>query len=199
MTKPGALTGIASPALEWLWWYLRDNPNPHVLDCGGARQSAVDAIFRRGGKLFVADLIRPILSEGECYWDRSQKTPVFRVEEFLRELPSVPRESLSAILAWHVLDLLPRDSLPQVIERLWSCLRVTGVLVVLLREPQLTMGADADWWLHSLDKLATSGEETKPFPYAAITNREIERLIPGGTLKTFLTRTGRREVVALKT
>ena len=198
MSKPSALTGIVSPALEWLWGHLRDTPNPSLLDCGGVRQSAVDAIFRRGGRLFVTDLLKPLLDEADDYWDRTQKPAVFRANDFLSELPAIPKENLSAILGWHVFDLLPRESLPRVVERFWSYLRTDGVLMILLREPQLTVGADTQWWLHSLDKLGTSGEGNRPFPYAAVTNREMERLIPNATLKTFLTRSGRREVVALK-
>jgi hypothetical protein len=33
---------------------------------------------------------------------------------------------------------------------------------------------------------------------AALTNRKMERLFPGGNVKTFLTRSGRREVVGVK-
>jgi hypothetical protein len=33
---------------------------------------------------------------------------------------------------------------------------------------------------------------------AVLTNREMERLLPSGSVKTFLTRSGRREILAVK-
>jgi hypothetical protein len=46
--------------------------------------------------------------------------------------------------------------------------------------------------------LGSEVESKVPFPYPALTNREIERLVPGGSVKTFLTRFARREILAIK-
>jgi hypothetical protein len=96
------------------------------------------------------------------------------------------------------LDLVPRDSLPGLLEHLCSCLEPGGALFCLLREPLLARGAETAWWLAKLTVLGSSGEGREAFPYAPLTNREVERLTPACTAKTFLTRFGRREVLALK-
>jgi hypothetical protein len=46
--------------------------------------------------------------------------------------------------------------------------------------------------------LGSSDGKTVIYPYPAVTNREMEHIFPGGNVKTFLTRTGRREVLGIK-
>jgi hypothetical protein len=46
--------------------------------------------------------------------------------------------------------------------------------------------------------LGSDVESDTPFPHPALTNREVERLVPGGNVKTFLTRSARREILAIK-
>jgi hypothetical protein len=186
-----------SPALEWLWKYLLDTPHPEILDCGPVFQATVDVFLRRGAKVHVADLVTPLLKGEERFWNRSGKVPVFRVAEFLAQFPAVPPASLTVIFGWHVLDLLPREAHSQVVGRWLSCLQPGGVLFCLLREPYLPKGADTFWWLAGLTSLACAREGSRPFPYPAITNRDTERLAPPGSVKTFLTRTGRREVLTI--
>ena len=79
-----------------------------------------------------------------------------------------------------------------------SFLRPGGVLYCMLREPHLPTGAEIYWWMESLTVLGSTADTKRPFPYPAVTNREVERLVPGGNVKTFLTRTGRREVLGIK-
>ncbi len=187
-----------SRALEWLWQQLRDVRRPHVLDCGPICQPTVNVLLRRGVKLYVADLITTARRRDQQFWDLSRKQPVFRVQEFLGQLPNFPSISLSAVFCWHLLDFLPRDSHPPVIERLCSYLQQGGALFCLFREPGLPFGADTSWWLESLTVLGSGVQGRKPFPYPALTNRETERLAPDCTAKTFLTRSGRREVLVMK-
>jgi hypothetical protein len=189
---------IASRALEWLWQHFSDVSHPQILDCGSVRQATVDVLLRRGSKLYLADLLTPLQRADPALWDRSGKHPVFLLEEFLHHLPDIPPESLSAIFCWHLLDLVPHDALPPLVTRLCSLLGPGGVLYGFLREPYLTRGAETAWWLESLTTLANTGEGTAPFPCPALTNREIERLLPTESVKTFLTRAGRREVLAVK-
>jgi hypothetical protein len=186
-----------SPALEWLWKYLSDVPNPQILDCGPVFQATVDVLLRRGAKVHVADLLTPVLKGEARLWDRSGKVPVFRVAELLAQFPAIPRGSLTVILVWHLLDLLPREAHAEVVGHWLSYLQPGGALFCLLREPYLPKGAETLWSLETLNSLASSGEGKKPFPYPAITNREMERLVLPGSVKTFLTRGGRREVVAI--
>jgi methyltransferase family protein len=188
----------ASRALEWLWAHFRDVRNPRVLDCGPVSQSTLDVLLRRGAKLYVADLVTPAREGAPAFWDRSGKQPLFRLDDFLAQVPSIPPASLSAIFCWHLLDLIPRDSLPKLFERLCSYLEPNGALFCLLREPFLPAGAETAWRLEKLTVLGSSGEGRVAFPYPALTNREMERLAPSCTAKTFLTRFGRREVLAIK-
>lgn len=187
-----------SRALEWLWTHIKDVRNPRVLDCGPISQSTLNVMVRRRAKLYVADLITPARTADPEFWDRSRKYPVFRLEHFLAQAPNIPSGSLSAIFCWHLFDLIPRDSLPGLTERLCAYLQPGGALCCLLREPFMPAGAETVWWLEGLAVLGSSGEGRGPFPYPALTNREMERLAPACTVKTFLVRSGRREVLAIK-
>jgi hypothetical protein len=195
-TRAGPAT--ASVALKWLWQQLRDVCHPQILDCGPISQATVDVLLRRGAKLYVTDLVTPGREETSQFWDRGGKVPVFRLKDFLAQLPEIPEESLSAIFCWHLFDLLPREVLPGLVDRLLSYVQPGGVLFCLLREPYLPAGAEMMWWLENLTTLATGREGNKPFPYPALSNREMERLVPAGSVKTFLTRSGRREVLGIK-
>ncbi len=188
----------ASRALEWLWRRLEDIRNPHILDCGPVSQATLNVLFRRGAKLYVADLVTPARRGDAEFWDRSKKQPLFLLEKFLDQIPSLPPGSLAAIFCWHLFDLLPRDALAGVMGRLCSYLRPGGALFCLLREPLLSAGSETDWWLETLVALASSGAGRKPFPYPAVTNRDVERIAVACATKTFLTKSGRREVLALK-
>jgi len=197
--KVSAPTAAASRGLEWLWQYLSHVPRPHCFECGPVYQSTLDVLLPRGAKLYVADLITPAQQNPANLWSREGKTPVFLVDAFLDKIPLIPPESLSLVCCWGLLDLLPREALPRLVERFHSYLKPGGVLFSILREPHTATGAETRWWFESLTFLGSSDASQKPFPYPALTNREMERLFPGGNVKTFLTRSGRREVVGLKT
>ncbi len=191
-------SATTSPALEWLWKYLRDVRHPQILDCGPVAQATVDVFLRRKAKIHVADLITPSLKSLEKFWNRSAKVPVFETAKFLEQLPAFPEESLSTIFGWHLLDLLPREALPELMIRWLTSLQPGGVLFCLLREPKLVAGAEIMWWLDSLNTLASDPGGRKPFVFDPLTNREMERLAPQCSVKTFLTRSGRREVLIVK-
>lgn len=199
--KPPAAThppGTVSHALEWLWQHFREEKYPRVMDCGSVRQSTLNLLLRRGAKVHVADLASPLLEPNTSLWDRSGKQPKFLVGQFLAQLPPIPPGSLSFVLCWHLLDLVPREGLAPFVERLCSFLGQDGVLFCLLREPSLTVGAEATWWLEGLTSLGMANESKGTFSNHPVTNREMERLVPSGTIKTFLTRSGRREVLAFR-
>jgi hypothetical protein len=158
----------------------------------------LDVFLRRGAKVYVADLLTPLLRDEPELWTQTGKTTVFRQDEFLNQLPLIPPESLSTIFCWQLFDLLPRDALPGLVERLWSYLKPGGMLFCLLREPYLPAGAETTWSFESLTALSSGPESRRRFPYPALTNREVERLVPSGNIKTFLTRGARREVLGIK-
>ncbi len=187
-----------SHGLQWLWQYLSHMRNPPILECGRVYQSTLDVLLLRGAKLYVADLVTPAQCNDPAFWSRQGKIPVFLTADFLAQLPPIPPESLAAICCWGLLDLLPREALPALVERLHSYLQPGGVLFGILREPQMTVGAGARWWFESLTALGVANDQQMAFPYPAVTNREVERLFPGGNVKTFLTRSGRREVLGIK-
>ena len=187
-----------SRALEWLWQNLRHVKRPHVLDCGSAHPTTIDVLLKRGSKLYVSDLIALARESDPKYIRRLGKTTTFLIDAFLENIPSIPPDSLSVIACWHLLDLLPREAVPGLLTRFWSYLRTGGVVFCLLREPSLPNGAGTRWWLDSLTTLRSDTESQLPFPYPVLTNREIEHLVPGGDVKTFLTRSARREIVAIK-
>ena len=196
--QPGAKPANLSRALEWLWQHFSTVSHLQILDCGSVRQATVDVLLQRGSKLYLADLLTPVQRADPALWDRSGKHPVFLLDELLKQLPDIPPASLSAVFCWHLLDWIPRDSLAVLVARLYSLLVAGGVLYGFLREPYLARGAEAAWWLEGPTILGNTGEGKEPFPYPVLTNREMERLLPSGSVKTFLTRSGRREVLAVK-
>jgi len=196
--KTSGASPAASRGLQWLWQHLSNSRHPHWFDCGLIHQSTLDVLLLRGAKLYLSDLITPVQQTDSVFWSRAGKTPVFLVDDFLAQIPPIPEESLSAVCCWGLLDLLPREALPRVVERFHSYLQPGGVLFSILREPSLAAGAETRWWLESLTVLGSNDRSQKPFPYPALTNREMERLFPGGNVKTFLTRSGRREVLGVK-
>jgi len=159
----------------------------------------LDVLLLRGAKLYHADLITPVQQNNRVFWSRQEgKTPAFLVEDFLDQIPPIPAESLSAICCWGLLDILPHEALPRVVERFHSFLQPNGVLFSILREPSVATGAETQWWFESLSVLGSTDKTHKPFPYPSLTNRQMEQLFPGGNVKTFLTRSGRREVLGVK-
>jgi hypothetical protein len=189
---------VRSRALEWLWQNFRDIQRPHILDCGPAYQATLDVLLKRGAKLYITDLVTVARQYDPKFIRRLGKRPVFLIDEFLENLPPIPPDSLSAIACWHLLDLLPRDALPGFVAKLWCYIRPGGVLFCLLREPYLANGAETGWWFDSLVVLRSSVGSKAPFLHPALTNREVERLVPSGNVKTFLTRSARREILAIK-
>jgi hypothetical protein len=181
-----------------LWQDLRDIKRPHILDCGPPHQATIDVLLKRGAKIYICDLIALARESDPKFIRRLGKTPTFLIDEFLGNIPPIPPDSLSVITCWHLLDLLPREAIPGLFARLWSYLHSGGVLFCLLREPSLAKGAETRWWLDSLLTLHSDPESKLPFPHPVVTNRDIERLVPGGNVKTFLTRSARREILAIK-
>jgi hypothetical protein len=158
----------------------------------------LNVFLKRGAKVYVADLLTPLLRGEPAYWARDHKTASFRLDEFLKQLPPIAPDSLDTIFSWQLFDLLPRDALGGLVERFWSYLKPGGMLFFLLREPYLPAGVDTIWSFESLTVLSRGAECSQPFPYPALTNRQVEKLLPGGNVKTFLTRGARREVLGVK-
>ncbi|HVA02036.1 MAG TPA: hypothetical protein VMV34_10305 [Terriglobia bacterium] len=189
---------ISSQALEWVWHYLQDVRKPYILDCGAVSPASVRVLAQRGAKVYVADLIAPLQQGDPVYWRRVEKKVVFCLDEFLARLPKIPAASLQLICCWHLLDLIPGDQIPGLLNFLLSFLGNDGILHCFLREPNLKAGKEGRWWLESLTTLGAEGEGKGEFPYPALSNREVEKLTEGYSVKTFLTRSHRREVVVLK-
>ena len=194
----GTAGAKTSGSLDWLWARLQDNPHPCVLDCGPVRSSTVNVLLERGSRLHVADLLSLVSRSDGKLWDHSGKAPVFRTERLLSELPTIHPGSVSIVFCWQLLDLLPREALADVVHRIYFYLEPGGVLFFVLREACLTTGADAIWYLETLTKLTALATGQKPFLYPPLSNREMERLIPAGIVKTVLTRSGLREVLAVR-
>ena len=158
----------------------------------------MNILVKRGANLYLSDLVTPAQRGDSAFWSRLGKTAVFLIDDFLAQIPPIPPASLSVVCCWGLLDLLPREALPMLVARFHSFLQPGGVLFSILREPQVTTGVETQWWLENLTMLGSSDTSQKSYPYPALTNREMERLFPGGNVKTFLMRSGRREVIGVK-
>jgi len=187
-----------SQALDWIWNYLQDVATPHVLDCGAVSSATVGVLTKRHAKVYVADMIAPLQRDSPAYWRQEGKQMLFCLDELLKQVPRVPPGSLSLVCCWHLLDLVPRDYVPDLVQLFLSLLGPGGIFFCFLREPSLALGKDGRWWLETLTTIGAEGEGAGAFPYAPLSNREIEKLTAGCSLKTFLARSHRREVVVLK-
>ncbi len=192
------VSGLPSPALEWLWKYLGDVRQPKILDCGPIRWSTIRILLARNAKLYVGDVISPLLNTSAKFWDRSGKAPVFKINDLLAEFPPVPPATLTGAFCWHLFDLLPISIFPQVIEKVMSWIAPGGALFFMLREPYLHAGVDAQWGMESLKVIVSMRLADRAFPNPVVSNRDVEKVVPPGSLKVFLTRSGRREIIALK-
>lgn len=188
----------ASPALEWLWHYLRDVAQPKFLDCGPTAPSTINLLLPRKGKVYVADLLSPLQRGDPALWREQDKKRIFCVEKLLEQLPRIAAGELSVIFSWHMLDLVPPDSRPALAQMLFQLLEPGGVFFAILREQRLTTGMDTHWRLQSMTTLRLEGAGLRDFPYPAHSNRDLERLVPSASVKSFLTRSGRHEVILLK-
>lgn len=189
---------LSSQALQWVWKYLQDIENPHVLDCGLVSSATINVLIERQAKVYVADLIAPLQRGDPAFWRQEDKQLLLCTGELLKRLPAIPSNSLTLICCWHLLDLIPRDNVPQLLQLFLSLLAPGGIFFCFLREPNLAQGKDGRWWFETLTTLGEKGETSGAFPYPPLSNREIEKLAGGSSLKTFLTRSHRREVVVLK-
>lgn len=197
-TSSGQTSAIRSQALEWIWNYFQDVADPQVLDCGTVSSATVNILIKRHAKVYVADLIAPLQRDDPAFWRQEGKQMLFRLDELIKQLSRVPPGSLSLICCWHLLDLVPRDHVPELVQHFLSLLGPGGIFFCFLREPNLALGKDGRWWLETLTTLGADGEASGAFPYAPLSNREIERITASCSHKTFLTRSHRREVVMLK-
>ena len=187
-----------SQALQWIWNYLQDVENPHVLDCGTVAPSTVSVLMKRQAKVYVADLIGPLQCNDPAYWRQEGKQTLFCLDKLLKRVPAIPPGSLRLICCWHLLDLIPREHVPELVRFLLSLLGPGGIFYCFLRELNLVTGKDNRWKLATLNSLGVETEDAGDFPYPPLSNREIEKITAGYGLKTFLTRSHRREVVVLK-
>lgn len=194
----GQGSAVSSQALRWIWNYLQDVENPHVLDCGLVSSATINILIERQAKVYVADLIAPLQRGDPAFWRQEDKQKVFCAGELLKRLPAIPPESLQLICCWHLLDLIPRDNVPQLVQFFLSLVAPGGIFFCFLREPNLTQGKEGRWWFDTLTTLGEKGEGAGAFSYPPLSNREIEKLAGGSAVKTFLTRSHRREVVVLK-
>ena len=154
--------------------------------------------MRRRAKVYVADLIAPLQRDDPAFWQQSGKQTIFCLAELLKRIPDIPPASLRLVFCWHLLDLVPRDHLPDLVSFLLSLLEPGGIFFCFLRESNLALGKEGRWRLENLTTLGADREGVGQFPYAPLSNREVEKLTAGYSLKTFLTRSHRREVVVLR-
>src|SRR5574340_1764704 len=115
---------VASQALRWIWNYLQDVENPHVLDCGVVSSATINILIERQAKVYVADLIAPLQRGDPAFWRKEDKQTLFCTGELLKRIPAIPRDSLRLICCWHLLDLIPRDNVPE-LARLFLSLLAT--------------------------------------------------------------------------
>jgi hypothetical protein len=196
--SPGRSPAVSSQALQWIWNYLQDVEDPHVLDCGAVSSATVKILTDRNARVYVADLIAPLQRGDTAFWRQEDKQTRFCTAELLKRMPAIPPGSLRLICCWHLLDLVPRDNAPELVRFFLSLLSPGGIFFCFLRELNLAQGKDGRWWLETLTTLGEEGGGDGTFPYPPLSNREIEKLTAGSSLKTFLTRSHRREVVVLK-
>src|SRR5579885_2157794 len=137
----------------------------------------------------------PATSQGlDWFWQHLRDVQNPRILDCGPVSPGTLQTLLRRGAKLYVADLMT----PALIERLFALLEPLGVLFCALREPNHPTGIERRWWLESLTAARNEIDAKRSYPYPVITNREIERFLPTASIKTFLTRSGRREILAMR-
>ena len=213
-TKPGAAGSSSAPAnyrvsngLKEFLTYIQDEKNPRILDLGQVSQATLTFFIEKGYRITTEDSLRSwkefLAAEEEGLrlapvGNGGQKiSQAYLAEKFLETGLHYAEESFHGVLAWDLLDYFDAELLPRVMERLYSLLVPSGVVLAMFhsRAPER---------FHRYRIVDTQTIEVLPAPTLAVhahvfQNREILDLFGKfRSSKTFVGRDQLREALFLK-
>jgi hypothetical protein len=215
-SKPGATSASAanpdanfrvSNGLKEFLSHLEDERNPRILDLGQVSQSTLNFFIEKGFRVTTEDSLRSwkeFLSteeEGlrlEPVGNGGQKiSQAYLAEKFLETGLHYSQESFHGVLAWDLLDYFDSELLPRAMERLYSLLQPSGIVLAMFHSRPAER-------FHRYRIVDTQTIEVLPAPTLAVhahvfQNREILDLFGKfRSSKTFVGRDQLREALFLK-
>lgn len=130
-----------SNGLKEFLMHLEDEKTPRILDLGQVSQATLTFFIEKGFRVTTEDSLRSWKEFLTAEEERLRLTPVgnggqkisqaFLAEKFLETGLGYPNESFHGVLAWDLLDYFDAELLPRVMERLYSLLHPSGVVLAM--------------------------------------------------------------------
>jgi hypothetical protein len=215
-SRPGAATTASTAAsanfrvsngLKEFLAHLGDEKNPRILDLGQVSQATLTFFIEKGFKVTTEDSLRSwkefLTAEEEGLrlapvGNGGQKiSQAYLAEKFLETGLRYPDESFHGVLAWDLFDYFDSELLPRAMERLYSLLHPSGVVLAMFH-------SKAAERFHRYRIVDTQTIEVLPAATLAVhahvfQNREILDLFGKfRSSKTFVGRDQLREALFLK-
>jgi hypothetical protein len=214
-SRPGVATAASaasanfrvSNGLREFLAHLGDEKNPRILDLGQVSQATLTFFIEKGFRVTTEDSLRSwkefLTAEEEGLrlapvGNGGQKiSQAFLAEKFLETGLRYPDESFHGVLAWDLFDYFDSELLPRAMERLYSLLHPSGVVLAMFH-------SKAAERFHRYRIVDTQTIEVLPAPTLAVhahvfQNREILDLFGKfRSSKTFVGRDQLREALFLK-
>jgi hypothetical protein len=121
--------------------HIQDEKNPRILDLGQVSQATLTFFIEKGFRITTEDSLRSwkefLTAEEEGLrlapvGNGGQKiSQAYLAEKFLETGLHYPEESFHGVLAWDLLDYFDSELLPRVMERLYSLLVPSGVVLAM--------------------------------------------------------------------
>jgi hypothetical protein len=121
--------------------HIQDEKNPRILDLGQVSQATLTFFIEKGFRITTEDSLRSwkefLTAEEEGLrlapvGNGGQKiSQAYLAEKFLESGLRYPDESFHGVLAWDLLDYFDAELLPRVMERLYSLLVPSGVVLAM--------------------------------------------------------------------
>ena len=219
-SKPGAISSAgnsaATPAgnfrvsngMKEFLAQINDEKSPRILDLGQVSQATLTFFIEKGFKVTTEDSLRSWKEFLTAEEEGLRLAPVgnsggqkisqsYLAEKFLETGLRYPDESFHGVLAWDLLDYFDSELLPRAMERLYSLLRPSGVVLAMFHSRTAER-------FHRYRIVDTQTIEVLPAPTLAVhahvfQNREILDLFGKfRSSKTFVGRDQLREALFLK-
>jgi hypothetical protein len=196
-----------SNGLKEFLTHIQDEKNPRILDLGQVSQATLNFFIERGFRITTEDSLRSwkefLAAEEEGLrlapiGNGGQKiSQAYLAEKFLETGLHYAEESFHGVLAWDLLDYFDSELLPRVMDRLYSLLLSSGVVLAMFHSRTAER-------FHRYRIVDTQTIEILPAPTLAVhahvfQNREILDLFGKfRSSKTFVGRDQLREALFLK-
>ena len=212
-SKTGAGSAATAPSyrvsngLKEFLAHIQDEKNPRILDLGQVSQATLNFFIEKGFRITTEDSLRSwkefLAAEEEGLrlapvGNGGQKiSQAYLAEKFLETGLHYAEESFHGVLAWDLFDYFDSELLTRVMERLYSLLLPSGVVLAMFHSKTAER-------FHRYRIVDTQTIEVLPAPTLAVhahvfQNREILDLFGKfRSSKTFVGRDQLREALFLK-